>query len=586
MADYDGLKPGEILADASVAEFISRLGLGIAEAQRALDENSIDQLGEFLAKRDDLGGQSLLELGLLPAFYHYQHADISCSLQLSLKVQKSFGFDLNLKLDTKNETTEGQTGETEESSTESGSSTSTSTRSATIAIKMNSAGVLKVGGTDFTPAGATPAARIADLTDKLRAAPDSGVSRALVTPQTTAVNPTVEPPHDKVIAKPNSVTFLTGGFDSGTIEIGKVPAAPEEFTLNPQVKVTPALPQANNRAYADDLAAKIIAQGFVATAFGSDARVTHCNFDFDKADIRPGDDEKKLRAAAAFLKASGHKVKVFGHTDRSGPPDYNVKLGNRRVDAVVEYLLAQGVDAGQLLKQPSTGEKRATEGGDPDGKKNEEFRLGELILTDTQSAFVSVQGDAGHTLDDDAVAPDRRDDQPKPDNGFIHVYDAVATNLAAGGRKVVIKGQDFPLRGVASGGNPANSPEAYALNLATDVNAAAAVKVKAWPTGNVCNLANEGDAFNLELVTTESREITLAGSEGTTVTSQFTRTKSSKTSTSKTGNTSVAFGASVGIRYARSFEMEVTGNSAISARLVSIPAPPEFLAAIKEFLKP
>jgi hypothetical protein len=173
-----------------------------------------------------------------------------------------------------------------------------------------------------------------------------------------------------------------------------------------------------------------------------------------------------------------------------------------------------------------------------------------------------------------------------PGNGFVFLYGAANTNLATGGRKVVIKGRDFPLSGAAVGGNATHSPEAYAINLANAVNADQAVKVKAWPTGNVTNLANEGDEFSLELVTTESRDITLTGSEGVTITSQFSKTKTQSKTSTKTGNTSVAFGASVDVRYARSFEMTVTGNSAINARLVSIPAPPEFLATIKEFLKP
>ena len=130
MADYDGLKPGEILADASVAEFISRLGLGIAEAQRALDENSIDQLAEFTKARDDLNGKTLLDLGLMPAFYHYQFADLSCSLQLSLKVQKSTGVDFKISTDIKNDKTSTDSDTSTETETSSGSTNTTSTRTA------------------------------------------------------------------------------------------------------------------------------------------------------------------------------------------------------------------------------------------------------------------------------------------------------------------------------------------------------------------------------------------------------------------------------------------------------------------------
>ena len=583
MADYDGLKPGEILADASVAEFISRLGLGIAEAQRALDENSIDQLAEFTKARDDLGGKTLLDLGLMPAFYHYQFADLACSLQLSLKVAKNFGVDFKINTDIKNDKTSADTDTATETETSSGSTNNTSTRTAAITIKMNSASVLKVGGTDFAPTGTDPAAKIADLTSKLRASDTSGVSRALVVPNTTPVNPVVDPTSDKVVASPNAVAFLTAGFDHAIIEIKAVSAAPEDFVLDGAIKATPTLPQASNRTYADDLAAKIKALGYSAGVTGDGGRLTKCNFDFDEAVIRPVD-APRLTRAAQFLVATGHKVKVLGFTDTKGPQTYNIKLGNQRVKAIIAFMTAQGVPASQLIPEPSTGKQTWLDAQQPDQTKDEAHRLGELLLTGTTSSFVSFVGDATHRLTN--VSPDLRPNPQAPGNGFIFLYGAANTNLTTGGRKVVIKGENFPLSGAAIGGNAVHSPEAYAINLAAAVNASPTVKVKAWPTGNVTNLANEGDEFSLELLTTESRDIVLTGSEGVTVTSQFSKTKTTTSSTAKTGNTSVAFGASLDIRYSRSFEMTVTGNSSINARLVSIPAPPEFLAAIKEFLKP
>ncbi len=96
MSDYNGLRPGEILADASVADFISSLGLGIARAQQALDTNSIEQLDAFIRPVPGLGGKTLIEMGFSPAFYHYQHADISCSMNLRLKVEESTGVDFGL----------------------------------------------------------------------------------------------------------------------------------------------------------------------------------------------------------------------------------------------------------------------------------------------------------------------------------------------------------------------------------------------------------------------------------------------------------------------------------------------------------
>lgn len=583
MADYNGLKPGEVLADASVAEFISRLGLGIAEAQRALDENSIDQLGEFLKKRDDLGNQSLLDLGLLPAFYHYQHADISCSLQLSLKVQESFGVDLKLSTDIKSGSTDASTNETSETSTESGSSTSASMRSALITIKIGPPGALKVGGTDFALAALNPEARIADLATRLRGDPATGVTRALAVPKLTPVNPEVVPPSDRVVASPNAVAFLSGGFDHGIIEIKAVPPAPETFTLNAATKVTTApTPGQTRLAYADALVELIKATGFSTGAFDSTRDFGDIHFDFDSAVIRPGRDAKTLGRTAVYLKATGQRMRILAHTDRSGPDAYNIKLGNQRVAAMFDFLVANGVPPGQLVKVPSTGEAKWK--GDPGPQKNEKHRLGETLVTDTTSAFVSINGDETHELT--TIDPDHRGKPQEPGNGFVALYDANNTSLVTGGRKVVIKGENFALSGAAVGGNALHSAEAYAINLAVAVNASPTVKVKAWPTGNVTNLANDTDEVGVELLSASGAEIVLAGSDAVTVTSQFTKTKTAKTSVAKTGNTSVAFGASLDLRFARSFEMNVTGNSAISARLVSIPAPPEFLAAIKEFLKP
>jgi len=39
---------------------------------------------------------------------------------------------------------------------------------------------------------------------------------------------------------------------------------------------------------------------------------------------------------------------VVGHTDSVGDKDYNVALGERRAEAVVEYLVNKGIEADRL----------------------------------------------------------------------------------------------------------------------------------------------------------------------------------------------------------------------------------------------
>src|SRR5581483_4606727 len=71
------------------------------------------------------------------------------------------------------------------------------------------------------------------------------------------------------------------------------------------------------------------------------------HFDVDKYDMRPGD-AKILDANAAWLKArENYLVLIEGHCDERGTNEYNLALGERRAKAAMNYLVAQGVQAGR-----------------------------------------------------------------------------------------------------------------------------------------------------------------------------------------------------------------------------------------------
>ena len=73
------------------------------------------------------------------------------------------------------------------------------------------------------------------------------------------------------------------------------------------------------------------------------------HFDFNKANIRPGD-AAVLDEAAATLKANPNiTVDVNGYCDAIGGEEYNLRLSDRRANAVVEYLVQQGVPASRLV---------------------------------------------------------------------------------------------------------------------------------------------------------------------------------------------------------------------------------------------
>jgi len=71
-------------------------------------------------------------------------------------------------------------------------------------------------------------------------------------------------------------------------------------------------------------------------------------FAFDRSDL----DEaaaKTLMGQAAWLAAYPNvKITIEGHADERGTREYNLALGERRANAVMQFLKAQGIAAGRM----------------------------------------------------------------------------------------------------------------------------------------------------------------------------------------------------------------------------------------------
>ena len=71
-------------------------------------------------------------------------------------------------------------------------------------------------------------------------------------------------------------------------------------------------------------------------------------FDFDSAALRD-DTRATLDANASFLNENGDvEVQIEGHCDERGGVEYNLALGERRSKAVLDYLVAMGVDSSRI----------------------------------------------------------------------------------------------------------------------------------------------------------------------------------------------------------------------------------------------
>jgi peptidoglycan-associated lipoprotein len=94
-------------------------------------------------------------------------------------------------------------------------------------------------------------------------------------------------------------------------------------------------------------------------------------FDFDSSEIRPEFVPVIAAHARAIAANASIHVRLEGHTDERGSPEYNIGLGERRAQSVRRALLLQGVGEAQVATV-SYGEERpvATGQTEEDWAKN------------------------------------------------------------------------------------------------------------------------------------------------------------------------------------------------------------------------
>ncbi len=581
MADenpIEKLRPGQILADSAVTDYIKAMGIAIAEAQMQLDINSLRQVGEYAQPREGLDNKSLLQLGLSPPFYHYQHADLSVSMQIVMKIGEQTAWGIGGKAEFGMDT--------------GGPVGAASARQAQVSVKSLPASVT-VDGKKTDTTGTDLEAGAEQLAAALRAGP---FERAFADTERKPVTAALEPAAAKnPILTSNAVAFLKPAETSvGVIRIQQTPAPPpadgETFKLNTTRSVT-VTGAANRTLYArkvveaingtDKFKARLINDaGGDSTAPDAPGSMVIALFDTDKWDIKR-EAREELDLAAAAIKAGNFTVNIKGYADKRGEPGDNRVLGQKRADAVAKYLAGKGVSRDKM-KAESGGEDRWN--GVPVTTNNQQFRRAEVLLPGSTDLIILVE-DKGEQLE--GAAPDTSGGGAG--NGFLFArkfdalpIDGTTVKLGAAATSVAIKKDAVNDSGTTFA---EGSPEACAFNLARDINAATAThKVRATRNGAMVVLANADDAVVIDLVTLSANDIKLEAGGGATVTKPLTGIKANADAPKEKTRYTFAAAITADYRTSRQFEQSVNGNSSISARLVSVPAPVEFLDELKTYL--
>ena len=79
-------------------------------------------------------------------------------------------------------------------------------------------------------------------------------------------------------------------------------------------------------------------------------------FDFDSYTLKP-EAVQALDAHIAYLSGNDQTVRLEGHTDERGTRDYNMALGERRANAVRDYMVVNGIQS-YRIETVSYGEER------------------------------------------------------------------------------------------------------------------------------------------------------------------------------------------------------------------------------------
>jgi outer membrane protein OmpA-like peptidoglycan-associated protein len=120
-------------------------------------------------------------------------------------------------------------------------------------------------------------------------------------------------------------------------------------------------------------------------------------FEFDKADLTPESTQALLRLVTMLNDNPTITIELSAHTDSRGRDEYNQRLSQRRAEAVVKFLIDNGIDAERLTPVgygealPKVVNKKLTE-------THKFLKEGDVLTDEFISKLTPEQQDSCHAL--------------------------------------------------------------------------------------------------------------------------------------------------------------------------------------------
>lgn len=559
----------QILQQVDVTSIITSLALGIAEAQEKLDDNSIRQISRLTEL--EIAGKSLLELGFQPAFYAFEYADVSASLNLKMALSNSIDIALSIAGEYKKNSNfdKDYFKRLEEIKKESKSSEAKSRKimalkssekksieihNKTFEIHKEEGSLSKILKAEEHLRDETQNIRAESVVDNQTVVENQSQTEVKIEKENGLITVAIPTTHANAIALlklDNSYTLKT------TIKLN-AKSTPDTFKKETDFSTTLTNAKTknggtvigfnNSKIYRDN---KQIDLQFY---FGWDKKTIEFDYSFNKNNPSLNMDDFKL-LAMLLKNSTDTKITITGYTDGSGANDYNSKLGKERANAVKNLLKKYGnFGSDDQFTILSKGESEASdESKDPNLRKIkiEIKSTNSFIYFDGGEITTGANGNTKNPFvfkENDTTSSNINDVKFKYGNKVITIIDTSSNKFGTNQKG---KFDEFYFEKVN---------DIYYL-LHEDSKITYLVSSKEEKEINI-----KIDGKSEEEIDKEQTEVYLSKTEND-------QSRLDQATKKFGGDNSFAMSGSIDARYSRQFGMSVEGNAAISARMISLPPP-------------